>query len=334
MKFIRIDLDIADRRDLTPLDKLVYGVVATYDMKHGCTLGNNQIAEMVNMTPGSVANTVSKLKKKGMITIEIKKTNRGTSRKICVVSASLENDDASLHNDEKPLKQDNPTMKGVNSTMMAIHSTMMEKGSAYKDTHAERFKRDLTNSNSSQERVREETAKPEDEGSEKNTSKDFLSDFNSELQKLLDSGTQVSDMLTTAQIHLVLGAYYLLTPQTHRPTKIFILNRGKEVFQKFAEGYDAEDFIRGMWQLRHCSRANGREGWKWSLQFLIYGSKAKPDVLDAMQGGGYMQPDCKVKSEDIDKIAPYEKLLSSPLPRYGRENQPIGTDDDTPVEIK
>ena len=68
MKFFLVNVDIAARKDLTLLDKFIFGVIDTYDMKYdGCYLTNKKMADMLNVNPGSLANIISKLKKIGLV---------------------------------------------------------------------------------------------------------------------------------------------------------------------------------------------------------------------------------------------------------------------------
>lgn len=347
MKFIRLDLGVSGRKDISPLDKLVFGVIATYDMKYGCKLSNQEISELLGINRLTVSRSISKLSKLNLVTSPKTRKEQSQNRVLKIEVGLYENDERGYTEDNNPT-----TEIGLYAT---VEQVIPNRITGYtkdnnppevliRNTHAERLKRDSKREDNiplTTTRAEADSEVHSSGRSEVMTTEKKLKDTRTAVQKfwdsvgdLLGSGRKLSEMTPEEQAILVVAGFCILIPGKERPTPTppFVRNRSRRIQEKFGEGYDAEYILRAMWQLSHCKYANGENGWAWTLNFLLYGSSAVSDPLDRIQDG-YMKPDCKVTQEELNKIAPYEKLLVSPLPRYGKpESSDVA--DETPVRLR
>lgn len=84
--FLMCPYVLYEDKNLKSLDRSIYGVIYWFDaMKDGiCFASNKTIAEIAKTTAGSVANSISRLKKGGYIKVEMDKDNHRVSIKVLV----------------------------------------------------------------------------------------------------------------------------------------------------------------------------------------------------------------------------------------------------------
>jgi DNA-binding transcriptional regulator GbsR (MarR family) len=68
-KFLLIPEEIVERKDLTPLDKLLVGKIIGLDNDKHCYASNEALANMIGVSKASISSSINKMLKMGILTL-------------------------------------------------------------------------------------------------------------------------------------------------------------------------------------------------------------------------------------------------------------------------